>query len=163
MFQHIVSKIPLKKISSFIGIGLFNTVFNVALFDVLIFLLHMSALVANFLSLLVSITLSYFLNKAFVFKDSRQVGVSQLLQFLAGTFAIQLIAQHLAVWLLGEKYTLLGRSAYSLTGALHLPLSEQFVILNVAKGLGVIVSVVVAYVFYDRLIFAQPQAQSAQD
>src|ERR1039458_8661426 len=109
MEQKPAVKVPYKKLSSFIGVGIFNTVFNVLLFDVLVFFFSTATLVANFFSLLVSILISYFLNKLLVFKDEEQVNAKQLLNFFTGTFILQLVTQHLAVWLLGEKYTWIGR------------------------------------------------------
>jgi putative flippase GtrA len=153
MGQKVAVKIPYKKLSSFIGVGVFNTIFNVLLFDMLIFLFSIANLVANFVSLLISILISYFLNKILVFKDESQANTKQLLKFFAGTFALQLVAQHLAVWLLGEKYTWIGRASYSLLNSAGIHFSKEFVILNTAKGLGVIFSIALSYLFYDKLIF----------
>jgi putative flippase GtrA len=155
MGQKVAINIPYKKLSSFIGVGAFNTVFNVLLFDMFVFLFSIANLVANFVSLLISILISYFLNKILVFKDESQANTRQLLKFLAGTFALQLITQHLAVWLLGEKYTWIGKTSYSLLNSAGVHFSKEFVVLNVAKGLGVVFSIALSYLFYDKLIFSQ--------
>jgi len=141
------------KIISFVGVGAFNTLFNVMVFDVLVFLIGIGNLVANFISLLISIVVSYLLNKFFVFKDNKRVTGKQLGSFMAGTFVIQLITQHSAVWLLGEKYTGMGISFYRTLEKFNLHFSREFVVLNTAKGLGVVFSIAISFLFYDRLIF----------
>lgn len=141
------------KVLLFAAVGIFNTIFNIVLFDLFLFTGLFNALWANFLSLVVSIVISYGMNKYWVFKDDKIFRGSQLISFMAGTFAIQLVVQHLAVWLLGETYAGPGQFAYTILHALRIDVTEKFVIFNTAKLLGVVVSVLMTYFFYDKYIF----------
>ncbi len=148
------------KIIGFVGVGAFNTLFNVMVFDVLVFIIGIGNLVANFISLIISIAISYLLNKFIVFKDDKKVTGKQLGSFMVGTFIIQLIAQHSSVWLLGEKYTGMGVAFYKVLEGIHIHLGRHFVVLNTAKVLGVIFSIAISYLFYDRLIFKTSKQSS---
>ncbi|GEM_PF-2878643 len=134
-------------------VGIFNTLFNVLLFDVLLFSGLLDASWANFVSLLISIILSYFLNKYLVFKDDERFNGVQLLYFMIGTFLIQVITQHSAVWLLGEVYIVPGQIVYAIVEFARLPASEYFVVMNTAKIIGVLISMLVTYLFYNKVIF----------
>ena len=142
-----------KKLINFTAIGIFNTLFNIVIFDTLVFMTRVPDLWANFVSLIISILISYFLNKFFVFRDDKRARGEQLLEFMAGTFAIQLVFQHLAVWLLGERYTIVGKVAYSILMEIHIHIDKTLVILTVAKCLGVAVSIAISYLFYDKHVF----------
>jgi len=153
MPQKISSKRQIKKVSSFLGVGVFNTLFNVILFDMLIFLLSMGYLFANFVSLVISISISFFLNKVLVFRDEGNNSGRKYAIFIIGTFIIQLITQHLAVWLLGERYTIIGTTLYNIVHPFIPAVSSQFMTLSTAKIIGVAFSIILSYLFYDRRVF----------
>jgi len=163
MPQKITKVVPYKKLSKFLGVGVFNTVFNVILFDILVFTFGMKSLLANFVSLVVSITISFFLNKNLVFENQGNNPGGQYAAFIIGTFVIQLITQHLALVLLGQHFTIIGVFFYNLLHGLGIGLSKQFVVLNVAKAIGVAFSIALSYLYYDKFVFKNKPAQAAEE
>lgn len=138
----------------FTAVGVFNTLFNVVIFDILLFSGLLNSFWSNFVSLLVSVTISYFINKYWVFREKSRFRGTQLFYFALGTFIIQLAVQHTAVWSLGEVYTVPGEIIYNMLVMIGINFEESFVIFNTAKILGVVLSMFITYFFYDKLIFA---------
>ncbi|HXY18031.1 MAG TPA: GtrA family protein [Candidatus Nitrosopolaris sp.] len=138
-------------------VGVFNTLFNLLLFNIFIFFLGISVAYANVLSLLISILISYFLNAKFVFAPhpSRNSYTTFGL-FMSVSLFSQLVVQQLVVVVLSQHVTGPGRL---MAAALrHLPLlvhlSERFYVVNTAKCLAIALSLLVNFLLYDRWVFA---------
>jgi putative flippase GtrA len=114
----------------------------------------MSVLVANTISVLIGITVSYFLQHFFVFRYPHRVTVVKYLEFFLLTGFSSLVLQNLIIFGFEAFFdTTFGNSL------LLLPTSEgrDVLGLNVAKAVAVLIGLVWNFFFYRLVIFREPK------
>lgn len=147
-----------KKFAKFAAIGVFNTLFNLFLFNIFIFAGGLHTLAANVLSVVISIIISFFLNSKLVFKNhSLDIFHSTFAKFLIVTLITQLVIQQLVLLFFLDIFKFPGHLAFSIGHKLPggFGFSKLFYDANTAKVLAVGVSLVANFVAYERYVFNQ--------
>lgn len=126
------------KFSKFSIVGVFNTFFNIFMFNIFMFI-GMTALSSNFLSLTISIVISYFLNSYYVFSIGTY-DKSTFIKFFVYTSVIQILIQHISI-IMATRFLNVNAGYMSLA--------------NFGKIIGVIFSLGISFAVYDRVIFKE--------
>ncbi len=137
-------------------VGVFNTLFNLLMFNLLIFICNTPVFVANTIAISISILISFYLNKYYVFKPSSNDNSSrkQFLLFILITIFSQLVIQQFFLFLFTEVTQSPGLAIFNLITMFGLSsISRDFVVFNVAKGIGIFFSLLTNYVLYDSKVF----------
>lgn len=130
----------------FVIVGVFNTVFDFAVFNIL---LNSGAgkIFANTISVSLAMVVSYFLNLRFVFKS--QHARQKLLIFLAVTAFSLYVIQNLLIYILATRYQ---QGVQNLVPDVGL-FSPEVMVNNLAKVMATGVSMVFNFVMYQRFVF----------
>lgn len=144
------------RFAKFAIIGVFNTLFNLLLFNFFVFTVGLGALAANAVAVVISICISFALNSKFVFtKNNFDDFHATFAKFLAITLISQLVVQQLALLFFLDVFKSPGHIAYSV--GQHLPglhnSSKLFFDANTAKVLSVIITMMVNFISYEKLVF----------
>ncbi|WP_110239987.1 GtrA family protein [Nocardioides gilvus] len=89
-------KIGSRSLDRYVLVGLFNSALDVALFSLLALAVGLAPVVSNVVSTVVVMTVSFFLNRAWVFR-SETSGVGTYLRFVAVTLFTGLLVQSLVI------------------------------------------------------------------
>jgi putative flippase GtrA len=158
-----LKKIWAFKITRFLCVGVFNTLFDLTILNTLVFVGHLPVIAANLISASTSMTVSYFLNHHIVFRSKEKHNISRFVRFFAvtglGILAIQSLIIYLMTHLLGHERP----TVVSLIRHLHLALSAKAFDLNVAKLLAVLVAMVWNFIIYHFVIFNKDSKQLDED
>lgn len=144
------------KITKFAAIGLFNTVVDFALFNVLAFVLGLPFLLANFLAVTVAVCVSFMLNSRFVFRAlPLERARATFFGFVAATLFSQLVVQQSVLAIFTFYFITSGELMFGLSGGIgFLPfLSESFIVANSGKLLSVVMAAASNFLLYDKLVF----------
>jgi putative flippase GtrA len=134
----------------FLMTGFFNTGLDFLLLNVMVFLLGAYPLVANTITVLIGITISYVLNHRFVFRNESKLSFRKYLTFLAVTGFSSLVIQNSIIY---------GFEAAGAAGFLFSIPPVAFILendalrLNVAKASAVLVGMVWNFTLYKFVVF----------
>ncbi|MBR2864252.1 GtrA family protein [Candidatus Saccharibacteria bacterium] len=157
-------KVVERRVLKFIGVGL-----SAALVDYVVYTFaHMVLFggntdlipVAQIISLVFATIAAFFLHSNITWKD-RDPGKSGIIKFFVWNLVVLLVLRSFLSWFFG-LLTGLYEFAFSITSAIHLPFSREFV-----QGTGVfvlmnIVTMTINYFLYDNFIFGK-EAKAATD
>jgi putative flippase GtrA len=128
------------KIFRFLCVGVINTVIDLTILNILAFIFHIPALIANLFSASISISFSYFLNHHLVFRINEDHSVKKFVRFFAvtgfGILAIQSLVIYLVVHLLRAHRV----SVKHFLSGIHLHISPQVFELNTGKIIAIIIA-----------------------
>jgi putative flippase GtrA len=143
-----------KRYTRYLIVGVFNTLSNLVWFNLLLFLGHMSVWLANALSLVISISLSFLLNHNWVFERAHQKPTWRAFAVFFGvSLAVQIVAQQLVLSFFTSVWPAPGHLTYDIVHPVLHSVTQRFMVVNTAKLLAVVVSLVSNYLLYSRLIF----------
>jgi putative flippase GtrA len=155
-----------KRLVRFAAVGVFNTLFNLLLFNVFIFAFGLHVTLSNIISILISIAISFILNVKLVFikYDLRNLHTT-FVKFLAVTLVSQLVIQQLVLLFFLDVFQFPGHLVNDI--ARHLPglqdLSRRFYELNTAKILAVGVSLIANFLAYERVVFSSKREEDSKE
>jgi len=132
----------------FIAVGGLNTLADFILFNLILWSFSIHPVIANSISLLTCMVLSFFLNHYFVFQSKKPIKLSDFLKFMIGTGIVMLVAQNIA---LVGSIAVLQNSIGDYLKDIHV--EPSLVIANIAKLIAVGVSMVANYLLYKYVIF----------
>lgn len=115
---------------------------NTALDFILLFLfvnLGVNKIIANYLSTGISLIFSFFANKSFTFKDKSKKAKRQFAIFLVVTLAGLWVIQPIVIWLS--------------SAVLEPYISNENIVLFIAKLIATVASLIWNYLLYSRLVF----------
>ncbi|NQX27046.1 GtrA family protein [Microbacteriaceae bacterium VKM Ac-2854] len=141
----------------FLVAGCLNTALDFAILNALTLLAGLPALVANVVSVVVGITISYLLNHHFVFRHPTKVSWRRFGQFFLVTGFSSLVLQSLIIYGFEAFFdTRFGTSLLflSTTG------ENRFLALNVAKVAAVSVGLVWNFCMYKFVVFRRPTVEA---
>lgn len=144
------------KLVRFLCVGSFNTILDLIILNILVFLFYMPAVVANLFSATIGTTISYFLNHHLVFRSGEKHTVARFQQFFVITGLSILVVQTLVIS--GVLYVLHndGHLVDSLLSVVGLKgFGVGFINLNVAKVLAVLAGMVWNFFLYQKVVFRQ--------
>ncbi len=152
------------KLTRFLAVGVFNTIFDLSLLNAFVFLLHIPLLVANLMSASISISTSYFLNHHIVFRSPEQHEVKRFLHFFAvtgiGILGIQTLVIYTVSHLLSPYDTSLTHLFRQL-GFRHI--TGRLIDLNIAKLSAVATAMAWNFSIYHFVVFKNPDTDAEGD
>ncbi len=149
-----LKKIWGKKLVRFACVGIFNTLFDLTILNLLVFFAHVPTLIANLFSATISIVVSYFLNHHIVFRRTEPHEIKSFLKFFAVTGLSIVLVQDSIIFVVTH---LLNHDSGLITSIDHTlgttKLTQKFVNLNFAKMLAVLGGMVWNFVLYRLVVF----------
>jgi putative flippase GtrA len=131
----------------------FNTIFDLTLLNILVLGFGMPIVFANLISATLSMSLSYFLNHHLVFRSSEKHSIKKFINFLLVTGVGILGIQTLIILLVTHFLYHFTTQIESFLASLHIELSTQAFILNLAKIVAVFASMIWNFTIYYYFIF----------
>lgn len=143
----------------FLVAGSVNTGIDFLLLNVMTLALGAPVLVANTISVVFGICISYVLNHFFVFRYPEPVTMRTFLRFFAVTGFSSLVLQNVVIWLFELLFgTSFGRSLLILGN----DAANDILAINVAKAAAVFLGLVWNFLFYRFVVFrSTPSAAAA--
>lgn len=144
----------------FLIAGSFNTAVDFLLLNVLTLAFGLPVLVANSLSVLLGICISYALNHFFVFRYPGRITVKKFLYFFLVTGFSSLVIQNVIIYLFEVLFdTEFGNSLLIFPGA-----EERHILaINVAKLVAVLTGLIWNFLIYKYVVFRKPAPTTAPD
>ncbi len=140
----------------FIAVGLFNTALSFSIFNVLFFITNLSPSLANFISLSITLCVSFVLNIKYVFQPTEINKIhTTFMLFVGSTLFSQLVVQQLTFILFLNILANPINTIYSYlpSGLLADTFTEEFVLVNLSKALSTILSALTTYYLYKSVVF----------
>lgn len=144
----------------FLAAGSVNTAIDFVLLNIMTLALGAPVLIANSVSVVFGICLSYVMNHFFVFRYPDRVTVKRFLQFFAVTGFSSLVIQNVIIWLFEMLFgTSFGRSLLFLGS----DADNNVLAINFAKAVAVLAGLVWNFAFYRLVVFRSNRGSSADD
>ncbi len=142
----------------FLCAGLFNTVLDFLLLNILVLAVGLYVLVANTITVLVGVTISYFLNHYFVFRHGSAPNVHKFIVFFAITGFSSLVIQSGVIY----GFELLTNSEFGRSLIIIRSLADHAVLeVNIAKAAAVAAGMVWNYLLYKHIVFRHPKSETS--
>ncbi|WP_082499370.1 MULTISPECIES: GtrA family protein [unclassified Rathayibacter] len=144
----------------FLVAGSLNTAIDFVLLNIMTLALGAPVLLANSVSVVFGICLSYVLNHFFVFRYPDRVTVKRFLEFFAITGFSSLVIQNVIIWLFEMLFgTSFGRSLLFLGS----DADNNILAINFAKAVAVLVGLVWNFAFYRLVVFSSRRAAPSKE
>lgn len=149
------AKQGLKRAGAFSMVGVANTLIDLLLLNIGIFILGLPVLIANIISVNAAMLFSYTANNRWVFGGGRRLSAKKALSFavitLLGLYGLQTIVIYMLTrhWLLAASIVTRVLEGLGLVGYF----SEDFIIANTAKVLATVVTAIWNFVLYKKYVF----------
>lgn len=155
MAQTQTAKAEARQVGKFSLIGIFNTVIDFGIFNVLTQILLLAAIPANIVSTGTAMTFSFFANKLWVFRNRQQEFLNQAVQFVVVTLFGLWVIQNGVIFVLQNVWTWPLELGAAIVAALNLDtvFSQKFVFDNGAKVIATGFSLVWNYLLYKKVVF----------
>jgi len=151
----IVHKVVASRKIRFGLVGIANTAFNFVVLDSCFYLLHQSKIVSSVIATLCAVTISFFLNRNFVFRH-RARSLRQPIMFavvtLTGVLLVQNVIYAVFVGLLKNRLDPLAHLAHSITGVTF---ANSFLDINVSNLIASAFAMVWNYNGYRWFVFTE--------
>lgn len=148
------NQINKKRVSRFAVVGIFNTLFDFAILNSLVFVLGQKTIIANIISGTIAATVSFFLNHSFVFKQGDKRTLRKFVTFICITMVGLYGLQNLIIFVLTHYFTAPADWCFDILNCLSADtFSREFVRLNFAKGVATLASLTWNYLLYAKLVF----------
>jgi len=159
-----LSKLWGKKVFRFLCVGVINTATDLTILNTLVFAFKFPPLIANIISATISIIVSYFLNHKLVFQSQQPHHWSHFIRFFLVTGSGILVVQTTVIYALIHA---LHPDIHWLNGVLlndfHFRhIKADFVNLNIAKLVAVVVAMGWNYIMYHLVVFTRHE-EDAED
>lgn len=133
----------------FLCIGSFNSLFDLAILNTLVFGLRFPIWMANTIAVSITITLSYFLNHFIVFRHDHQPTTKLFVKFFLLTGVSSVILQDTVIYVSRPVYMKLVQHL-SFFSTIHI---EDKISLNLAKITAILIGMAWNYLFYAHVVF----------
>lgn len=127
----------------FVLVGALNTTIDFGVFNLLLLLAHMPAVMASIISTSVAMVLSYLLNRKFVFRPAAKMHGKEAVQFFAVTIVGLWVVQSIVI----------SQAGNFLHGLVFT--SQTWESDDIAKVVAIGASTIWNYVWYSQLVFAE--------
>jgi putative flippase GtrA len=153
-------KLASSRFSRFIGVGVLNTLLDFTLLNILLAVFghgsNSTVVLYNTISATTVALLSFFLNRAFVFK-SKHTPHHYALYFILITLAGLYVVQNSIIYAFLHWFDGLAGWAANVLGHGGIGLSKEFILVNSAKAVATLGSMTWNYIWYKKAIF-KPKA-----
>lgn len=143
-----------QQVGAFALTGIINTGVDFLLLNIGIFVFHIPILIANIISTSLALLCSYGLNKGWVFGGHRGNKTRAIMLFLLVTLTGLYVLQTGIIYLLTSHFPHLGNAFYAVLQVFHIPISNAFVIANIAKAVATVATAIWNFVWYKKVVFA---------
>lgn len=137
-------------------VGIINTLLDILVLNLGIFVLRLPVVPANVLSVSVALVFSYTANSRWVFGGSRQLNPKAAFRFVVVTLVGLYGLQTLIVYLLTQQWLAPARIVQGF--GLGQYFSTVFIVANTAKLLATLITAVWNFVLYKRYVFTSDEA-----
>ena len=157
----------LKKLWSFSGarfvvVGIFNTIIDFSILNILVFGAGFNKILANSISVSIAMAVSYLLNNYVVFRHKEKHHAAKIMLFVIITAFGLFVMQNCIIYFLVHVFTFPGNLATTIIHGIGAKsLSHSFIALNIAKALATAVTLVWNYFMYRRFVFIDKQKNKA--
>jgi len=141
------------KLSRFICVGVFNTALDFTLLNLFVFAFHLPVIVANSFSVCIGVTVSYVLNRRYVFRETGSPSLKSFVKFFLVTGLSVLVIQTLVISIMTPTYTHLLDNVLNSFRNRSLLVYEEKLSLNLAKMTAVLVGMIWNYMLYSKIVF----------
>lgn len=146
-----------KRIVRFACIGVINTLNDLILLNIFVFLFGIKVLFANCMSASISIVISYFLNHAIVFQKQHPLSIRLFMKFVVITGLSIIAVQTVIIYGVEHVVTI---SRIVVTAHVSIGLAN-FLQVNGAKAVAVIGGMAWNFVLYQLVVFREPRQKDA--
>ena len=143
----------LRRVGKFGIVGILNTIIDFTIYNLLSSSFGLSLIIANLISTTVAMVFSFFANKQLVFEKGSSSMVRQAVMFYLvtafGLYVLQTgtIVLLTQIWVWPVNESVVAVHAFGFQG------HNEFIVKNVAKAVGTVVSLVWNYFMYKWLVF----------
>ena len=143
----------------FLCVGVFNTLFDLTLFNIFISVFKLPAVVANTISVTIAVSVSYVLNNTIVFTQPlSEMKFKKYVVFFVITGFSSIVIQAGVILLITHLVKI---DPLSYTDILGKSIKTQTIELNIAKMIAVVVGMVWNFTLYKLVVFKNPDAKKA--
>lgn len=142
-----------KRILKYIGVGIALSVFNFAVYAIIVRVINNSDLLwlSNMLATLVTTILAFILHSKITWKEHHP-GKAGVVRFFIWNLILAIAIGPFLTWFFG-LFKGIYELAFSISQAMHLPFDYAFIESTLIFALGAIVTTFVNYLFYDKFVF----------
>lgn len=150
------------RISRFALVGVFNTIFDFTVFNILLFGFDLAdskkaVIVANTISATLAALVSFILNRSFVFR-SHDTPHHYALYFVLITLSGLYLIQNLIIWVVLHSFSGVAQTVQDGLAAIGITsISAEFILVNTAKAIGTLGSMIWNYNMYKHFVFKTKQ------
>lgn len=143
-----------RRIARFGAVGIFNTLFDFGILNLLVFTFGVSKFGANVVSVSLAMIVSYLLNHSFVFKNDDDRSLKKFALFVCITAVGIYILQNSVIFFLAHIFVWPAATAHQILEWIAPNFfSEDFITLNFAKAVATACSMTWNYILYSRYLF----------
>lgn len=144
-----------KEAGKFGIVGVINTIIDLGIFNVLIFVFNVNPVTSNVIAVSSAILNSFIWNKKWTFHNADKKHMARQAFLFVFFSVIGMILNTLVLKLLTESWTAPGNFAVSIVNFVGLDsiFSDEFVFVNFAKAWGLGVSMVWNFITYKKVVF----------
>jgi putative flippase GtrA len=158
-----LKKLWSKMAARFVVVGIINTAIDFGILNFLVFAFDLNKLAANTISVSIAMVISYMLNYSVVFRQKEQNHLKKALLFLIITAFGLWVLQNATIYIFLHWFTWPASVIKSLLELIGLDaISKDFVLLNTAKVIGTMVSMLWNFFMYRKFVFTDRTADSQQ-
>ena len=152
-----------KRVSKFIIIGIVLTIFNFVVYTFLarvIFNNNELLWIDSIISYALATFLAYYLHSKITWKEHNP-GKSGIIKFFIWNIITAAAISPFFTWIFG-LLTPLYEFIYNIFTAIHLPFDYDFIVSTGVFGLTACVTMILNYLFYDKLVFGEKNAKNQE-
>ncbi|HMH30897.1 MAG TPA: GtrA family protein [Methylomirabilota bacterium] len=155
--QTFVTNLWERRVVRFACVGVVNTLNDLILLNIFVFVFGLKLLVANLFSASISIVISYFLTHKIVFKSEHKLSMKLFLKFITVTGLSILAVQTLVIY--GFEHTFTTHYLENLSGITLSDSQIKFLQINCAKIVAVACGMVWNFALYHLVVFRDPKEE----
>ena len=149
-----------QKIVRFAFIGGFNTIISFAILDFFFKIVGLEVILANTISVVVGITISYFLNHRIVFRHPQKYSLSSYARFFLITGFSAVVIQDSIIYAITKVVVIHPQHTAHVVG---FAINARTLEINIAKGVAVIVGMVWNFMLYKYVVFIHKKGKDNLD
>lgn len=133
--------------------GIVNTGVDFVILNILVFGFGLNKIPANMVSVSIAMLVSYALNYRIVFRNTDSGHSKKLVLFISITMFGLFILQNLVIYIFVHTFTGPANLVSDILSKLGIELSQNFILLNTAKVIATIVTMIWNFLMYRKFVF----------
>lgn len=144
-----------KQAPRFAAVGVLNTLFDFTVFNIFALIVGVNPVIASIIAASLAMAVSFYLNKKFVFSNNTMAAHRQAVLFIIVTAFGVYVLQSLFIEAFANRWPGFLIDIHTMLSAVGFRFSQDFVVVNGAKAIGVSVSMIWNYLLYDSIVFKE--------